>query len=277
MELEQPAEQDSATPEAETSEALDLDEGLLDEQQPEDEAEEELEGVKLKGKKDLIEKIKAERLMQADYTRKTQAVAEERKAVEEARKAVAQHAQLTQQFTKELGSLAAVDEQLEQFNQVNWAQLIDQDPATAQKLDLQRRALQDKRSQLSASITQRQQQALHMQQQEVARQVQEGQAVLQREIKGWSPDLASKLVQFGVERGFQAHDLQTVTNPAIVKLLHDAYTLDQLRKNASKRQPVAQDKPVPTVTTQKAVAARDPDKMPTDEWLKWRNAQLKRK
>ena len=64
----------------------DLSPDLLDEQQAEDgtddETEEELDGAKIRGTKAAIEKIKAERLMQADYTRKTQTVAEERKAVE---------------------------------------------------------------------------------------------------------------------------------------------------------------------------------------------------
>ena len=103
MNQEQPAEMlDSATdtgaapqvsePGAPDSTDDDLSADLLDEEQAtDDELEDELEGVKLKGKKDALEKLKAERLMQADYTRKTQEVAEQRKAIE------AQRAQVQQQ------------------------------------------------------------------------------------------------------------------------------------------------------------------------------------
>ena len=83
MSLEQPAEmQDSATtgaapqvsePEVPDNTDDDLSPELLedDEQPTDDELEDELEGVKLKGKKDALEKLKAGRLMQADDTRKT--------------------------------------------------------------------------------------------------------------------------------------------------------------------------------------------------------------
>lgn len=76
-------------PEAQTDD--DLIEGLP-EQEPEvsDEVEEDLEGVKVRGKKDAVEKLKAERLMQADYTRKTQAAADEKRAVEAERATVKQ-------------------------------------------------------------------------------------------------------------------------------------------------------------------------------------------
>ena len=78
-----------------------------DEQQSDDEIEDEPDGVKVRGKKELVAKIKAERLMQADYTRKTQEVAEQRKAMEAQREQVAQQMKMAQEFAEEIGAVKA--------------------------------------------------------------------------------------------------------------------------------------------------------------------------
>jgi SET domain-containing protein len=85
--LEQPAETldsvattDPVAPPETDLEAVDTE---LETQPTEDpDEEDEIEGVKLRGKKEALERIKAERLMQADYTRKTQEVAEQRRTIE---------------------------------------------------------------------------------------------------------------------------------------------------------------------------------------------------
>ena len=78
-----PTGQDTATdtPVNQSNESGEELQGQELEQSPElDEIEEELEGVKLRGKKEALERIKAERLMQQDYTRKTMSHAEDRKS-----------------------------------------------------------------------------------------------------------------------------------------------------------------------------------------------------
>jgi len=79
MELEQPSG-DSEAQELDAGAASDELTGLeadseeLESEQSEDEEdelEEDLDGVKVRGKKEALERLKAERLMQADYTRKT--------------------------------------------------------------------------------------------------------------------------------------------------------------------------------------------------------------
>ena len=85
LDLEQPAtELDSSAVSTESADPnfneIDSD-GLLEtQQQPEDEIEEEFEGLKVRGKKDLLEEFKKGRMLHADYTRKTQEVAELRRS-----------------------------------------------------------------------------------------------------------------------------------------------------------------------------------------------------
>lgn len=267
----------SESPEANQPET-DLVESLLeDEQQPDDEIEDELEGVKVRGKKDLIEKIKSERLMQADYTRKTQEVAEQRKAIEAQREEVARQVQMAQQFSEEIGAAKAIDMRLAQFQQVNWDQLEQSDPAQAMRLQREMRDLQTARGQIAQSIAAKQQARTLAEQQEIAKQVQEGAAVLAREIKGWGPEKAAEVKNFATSLGFSEAQVSGITDPRLVKVLHDAMTLHKLRETAKTRhKPAPQEAPVTRISAPKAAANRDPDKMSTGEWLKWREAQLKR-
>lgn len=290
MELEQPEViQDSAATEGQqpppASESTERPESdllgeLLDEQQDDDEIEDELDGVKVRGKKDSIEKIKSERLMQADYTRKTQEVAEQRKAIEAQREHVAQQMKLAEQFAEELGAVKAIDMRLAQFGQVNWEQLEQSDPVQAMSLQRQMRDLQAARAQVANQIATKQQQRALAEQQEFAKQVQEAEAVLRREIKGWGPEKEQQVTDFTLSLGFTHQQIKGITDPRLVKVLHDAMVLNQLRAKAQQKpKPEAQPAPVTRVTGGKSVqASTGPnDKQSMDEWLKARNAQLKRR
>jgi hypothetical protein len=289
MELEQPeviqdsaADQGNSTPAAETANSQtddDLDAGLLDdEQQTDDEIEDELEGLKVRGKKELIEKIKAERLMQADYTRKTQEVAAQRKEIESRQAQIAQQMEMAQQFADELGAAKAIDMRLAQYAQVNWEQLEQADPAQAMRLQREMRDLQAQRAQVAHSIATKHQQRTLAEQQAIAKQIQEGNEVLTREIKGWGPEKANEVRSFAASLGYSEQQIAGISDPRLVRVLHDAMTLNKLRENAKKRdKPAPQEAPVTRLSAQKTAQTRDPEKMSADEWVKWRESQLKRK
>lgn len=251
----------------------------LDNEHPEDDEEdleEELDGIKVRGKKEAIERLKGERLMQADYTRKTQEVAEQRKAFDAEREQHAQARQFEQQNLDIIADIRAADRQLAQFQQVNLAQLSDSDPVQAQKLMVQMQQLQTFRGQAANALAQRQAQFHQMQQQNAARQMEEGRRVLQREIPGWGADLAAKLVEYGKSRGYSEAQLGNVTSPNFVIDLYRSYQFDIAKKTASQRQKPVQDKPVTRVqASSKSRGVTDPDKLSGDEWLKWRNSQIR--
>ena len=249
MELEQPATDSAEIADTPAPSIFDADTTTdesdtdLPEQAPkEEDAEDEIDGVKLRGKKELLERIKSERLMQSDYTRKTQEVAEQRRAFEAER---AQHQQVTQTYLREVAQIVATDERLNQFQKVDWQALSDSDPVQAQKLYFEFQQLQGTRSQLQNSLTQRQQYDAMQAQQTTAKRLQEARAVVERDIKGWSPELQSKLVEAGKSNGYDAQELQNLTDPRAVKLLHKAYLYDQL---VSKRATPAAPPPPPPVT-----------------------------
>lgn len=243
----------------------------------EDDLEEDLDGLKVRGKKDAIEKLKAERLMQADYTRKTQEVAEARKNADAERQAFEVERQVHLQNLQEVATMRAIEMQLQNFSQVNWQQLADQDPVQAMKLDHQMRHLQSQREQLRASVAQRHEQFTQAQQHEAARQLAEGQKVLQRDIPGWGPELASKLSKFALANGYSEREVAAIRSPAMVRSLYREYQVAEAKKQATKRTPQVQAAPVTRVNSaSKTRAVTDPDKLSPEQWLKWRNSQVRR-
>lgn len=286
MELEQPsgdsaAVVDTATPDTTTGDAAEIkfDEvtGLPLEQQQEpveEDIEEDLDGVKIRGKKDAVERAKAERLMHKDYTQKTQATADERRSLEADRAAFQQATQTHQQHLREVAQLVAVDERLAQFAQVNWTALTDENAVQALKLHTEFTQLQAQRGQLVGALTQKQQQHQQTQQRETARQLMEARQVLQRDIKGWSPELAEKLREHGQSRGIPADALDKVTNPALVKLLHDSYVLAQLQKQRTAKPPAAPAPPATRLSGSAAVSTKEPSQMSDAEFAAWRRRQI---
>lgn len=255
-----------------------LGDELVDEQSEageEEELEEELDGVKVRGKKEALERLKAERLMQADYTRKTQEAAELRKQAEAERQAVEIEKQVHFQNMNEVATMKAIEMR---YQQIAALDLTDSDPVQQMKLDRELRTLQAQHAQLQNSISQRHAQFTAMQQQEAARQLAEGQRVLQREIPGWGEELRDNLVKYALQNGYTQRELDAMKSPAMVKSLFREYQFDQAKKQATTRPKVTQTKPVTQVqTTNKTKAVTDPDKLSPEAWLKWRNSQVKKR
>ena len=96
---------------------------------------------------------------------------------------------------------------------------------------LQLQNLQSQRGQAANALAQRHQHFQQVQQQQAARQLEEGRQVLQREIPGWNADLASKLMEFGKSRGYPDSVLANVTNPRFVIDLYQLYQTAEAKKN----------------------------------------------
>jgi hypothetical protein len=291
MFVEQPASQDSDVADNAASEDLSQaaegqDENLNDadldseEQTGEEEEQDEIEvdGKKFALPKSAAEKLKAERMMQADYTRKTQDLAEQRKSFEvETQKTREGH----QAYLNEYAKVVAIDQQLEEYGKVDWAALIDQDPALAQKLEVKRRELEGLRVKAAEAVTQKQQQFALNEQQETAKRVQEAQAYVAREIPGWSGGRDVALAQYAVSNGMNAQEIGAlaVKHPQLLKFMHKAELYDQLEKKRSAKPAAAAApiKPATQITAARTGTQRDPNKMSTAEWMAHRNSQLHKK
>jgi hypothetical protein len=248
LDLEQPApELDSvpATTEAGDLQPQDLDaEGLQQEpQQPDpDEIEEEFEGLKLRGKKDLLEEFKKGRMLHADYTRKTQELAEERRTLANEREQSQRTQQLHQQVENDKFQLWSAHQRLQQLQQANLAALRQTNPELAE-------SLRDELVQLSASVPHMGQQLnAKLAQLEQSRSQDEAKLdrqlaeFVQREFKNWTPEKDIQMENFVRKEGLDPNAVRQVLrqNPQALRILDKAAKYDQLLAQRFQKKPAAE-------------------------------------
>lgn len=227
------SEQDQPEEEQEPveAEAQAEDAGEESEDQPaqtdDDYVEVEYEGKQYK----LPPELKDAVLRQSDYTRKTQEVAELRKQAEQEREYLNLQAQMQTQFSQGYAQLTALDNQLAQYEKINWSELIDSDPVQAMKLDRQYRELQQYRNNTHNHLQSAQAQFQQQSQEHLAQQLAQGAARLQAEIPGWGTELAAQIRKTGMDYGFSEYELERVYDPRYVKVLHDAMKYRALQAN----------------------------------------------
>lgn len=240
--------------------------------QDDDSEEVEHEGQKYR----IPSALKSALMMQADYTRKTQELSEQRRMLDSER---VQSRQADEQRVQAMAQVVAVDQQLQQFSQVDWQRLSNDDPVQAQQLFMKFQQLKDQRQQIAGQVQQMEQQRALETQQETAKRLEEGNAVLKRDIPNWGPDVARQVTEYAAkEYGFHPQELQQVTDPRVVKLLHAAMVGSQLVKKQQEppKSSTPPAKPVTKVGGNNAPARRDMNTMSTDDWMKARNEQLRK-
>ncbi len=232
-----------------------------EEQLPEVE-EIEIEGEKVKVPKHLKQKIEDGFLRQSDYTRKTQEAAEKSKAAEALMQQLQEQGKLQKASSKIYGKIASLDDQIAQYEKVDWNALTAQDASLAQRHFIQFQTLKDARGKAEGELKSVEEQFRQEANKVLQSRLEEGVKALQRDIKGWGPELGQKLMSFAMKTyGYSAEETASVTDPKMVKLIHDAYELHQLR--ASK--PLEKKVPVVTKTlTPKSADSRDPNQQSYD-------------
>jgi len=217
-------------------------------------------------------------MRQSDYTQKTQSVAEQRKSLELQAAALTQQQELQQQHFEDVAQIKALDQQLEQYNALNWPELYQTDVGQAASLDHQKRELESHRQQTVNRLNQNQAQALESQRAEHARVVEEGQKVLKKEIDNWTPERAQSIAAYGVSQGLNEQAVASIVDPVHVKLIDKAMKYDELVAKQKAAAPKADPpKSAVKVKGKRAAATKDPDKMSTEEWLKMRNSQIEKR
>lgn len=186
-----------------------------------------------------------------DYTQKTQKVAEERKELETYAQTIKvqeqrlqEDVQVQQALIQDIAQLTAVDNQLAQYQQINWDQMSESDPVEAQRLFFKYSQLQTQRGQMANTLTQKHQQITHANAQRTQQLINEGKEVLKRDIPGWNDDKAKEVFTSGKEYGFTDEEMSRVVDPRVVKALYDAIQWRKLQANPTAKQKVAQAKPV---------------------------------
>jgi len=261
---EQPVEEPQEEAEVPTEETSEDTDAEPTDDNPDDQAEEEEQSeedevpaiLKLKVNGEEVEKPLEEVVALAqqglDYTQKTQQVAEQRKELEayaESIKAQEQafqeQMQLNNVLIEDVAKITALDQQLNQYANVNWQQLSDSDFVEAQKLFFTYNQLQQERSQLVSQFEAKKQEVVQKQTQLMAEKIAKGKEILAKEIPNWSPETNQALLSTGKDYGFTDAELNAIVDPRHVKVLHDAMQWRKLQqKDSIVKKKVSSAKPV---------------------------------
>lgn len=230
---EQAVEQPEAEPQAESDEEEEAPEESADEAEEDEAAEEEAgqpegpaddtvvkwtaaDGTELETP---IAELKSGYMRHADYTQKTQQLAEERK---QAAESIAQQWQQAQEFATEQAELVQIQRQLSTFQKADWNALYAQDAAKAGQLQAQYMQLQQRSQQVAASYQQKLTQRQQQQSAEFQQRSQEALEELKREIPGFGDQHLTAMREYGLQHGFTDAELAQVSDPRILKVLHEA-------------------------------------------------------
>lgn len=226
-------------------EGTEADDDLDSSEQPEDQAEGAVEVIDLDGEEVPISQIKEWRdgaMRQEDYTRKTQVLTQQSKAISELESKVNSYAHaMNKQFQQQQQELAAG---LQRFQSIDWVKLAQADPAkyTAAKaaFDAHQGEFQRKQQQWNEWVQEHDalgNEALRLRAQAALPEI-------KSRIKGWNDAMYAERSDFLVERyGFDRGMVNRITDPQFWELAHDAYTY---RKAAPTTK--AKVKRTPTIT-----------------------------
>lgn len=278
-EAEAPIEQEVAEqPEFEPNEPAEGEEGE-EQPSPEDDLEEfDWNGQKIKGPKGLKDGV----LMQADYTRKTQEVAAKARELEDRAKHIDQQSKASDDEMNARAAIISIDSDLKSYENVDWDKWEAEDLFAAQAGFRKFQQLKEARGQVAGFLGEKQKARTEQTQQDTAKRLQETRRFAETQIKGWSPELDSKITDFATkELGFDWDTLKSTYTPAVYRTLYLAHIGHAaLQKQSIAPKPTGQPAAVPLI---KITARANPpptgldDRLSIDEWNKRRTAQLAKK
>lgn len=214
-------------------------------------------------------------LRHADYTRKTQELAEHRRALEAERQALSEQASVHAGASNDRLRLAALDHQLEDFEAVDWEAYAAEDAQGAQALWATFQRMGQARDQLAYAVSHHEERAGLQAAREAAEAMAETGRRLSEEIDGWSPEVAGKLIEYAQAFGVTMEELREMADPRLWKLLHKAYRADQASQ-ADAREQAQTVRPAVSVSGGGAGGGGVRDELATKEWMRRRSEQTAR-
>lgn len=263
-------------------------------QETDDQAEPEgddLEEVEWEGKKARVPaEFKAALMRQDDYTRKTQAVADERKALEAKAQTVAQQAETVEALQADYGRVHALDAQVKAFEAIDWdaldrEALAAEDPISAQaeinKLERQYRRLVAERDgaqkDLDGKVSERRLQS----EREAATATQETFRQLsdpKTGIKGWNHEKATTLANLAMSEGVTVEEIKQADARTwkLLDRLHRAEAQLTKQKAATNHADAQKTTPAKTVASKTAFKPGLSDDLPSEVWHQRREAERRK-
>lgn len=267
----------------------------------EDEEEIDLDDLKLKVPKSAAEKLKELKegaLRQADYTRKTQELAEQRKSFEAQRQA---QQQMDAVETMARGDLANTNAQINQYEQFDWAaaranaQAIDSenfDRAQMDQLDAHwqnyqlLKSRQQKIGQLLAIKAQerqsREQQSQKQLDAAVAKLLDEGTPELKKAIPDWSRAKAATLTESMVKHyGIPRDEFDGIDDPKLYMVMADATAWREHQAKQKKAKTLEKQQEITPAARVGSKGSVPPgkldDRLSAEEWVKRREEQVRKR
>lgn len=218
-------------------------------------------------------------LAKADHARQMQELAEHQQRLARDRQGLAARVEAAQASLSDRARLHLLDQQLANFEAVDWRTMAAEDPQYAEALWEQFQETQEQREQYAYALAHQEEQDRLASARELSDRLAETGRVLSRELEGWSPEVATKLVQYAAAFGVTLDELREAADPRLWKILHRAYMGDELNKQQTAARNAAQTQAVrPAV--QVSGSASSPggvrDELATGEWMRRRNAQALR-
>ena len=170
-----------------------------------------------------------------------------------------------------------LDSQLQQYANVDWRALLQEDPIGYQEHRLNFETLQNQRGQVAQYLQTAEQQRSAYAQQDIAKRLQETRTFAEKEIPGWSEEVDNNVTSFAMsELGYDVDTLKTAYSPQIYRTLYLAWLGSQaLQRSAAKPAPVAaKPQPLNRITAKTNVpSVKSPENMTMDEYVAWRSKQ----
>ena len=225
-EPEKPQAEDKAAPaEEQQAEATETTEG----QEPaqEDQAQPEEVEVEIEGEKYLVPKKISDRFIQhADYTRKTQDIAEMRRALSAERETVNLEKSFSQAVELEQRELSRLDSHIEQYKKLDWGALETEQLLKARaQLD----QLKDRRAEVAEKVSAKRKEFDEKIKAASQEAISAGQKYIEQRIKGFNEDAKKRLFAYGLTEGYTRDELDRIVDPRLVVSLEKARMWDELQ------------------------------------------------
>lgn len=259
---------------AEETEAVEAQEPEEGEEAPVEMAEVEIDGETYQ----IPAALKDGVMKNADYTQKTQQLAEQRRAAEEhfgqEREAFVKNVQTQRENIALYGKLEHTEAQLEQLAQVDWTKLHQEDPDKAQEMGFYRESLRDQSDKIQDEIERREHESKVVAEREHATRKDQLETTLARDIPNYSPELRTEMQNTAIKAGFTEQDVSSLTDPRYFQILHLANLGAEVLKRQTATPKPKLVKPVSKVTGGKTPDTGPSDSQSVDAWMKRRNQQV---
>lgn len=274
-----PADETDLNPATDDQDRVETDEEDDQESDDEDDGLVEYEGSDGKTYRVPAE-VKDGLMIKAEFTRKTQEMAEVRKAIAARDEAIQKTAQRQAEFANDIAQLGALNARIAPYAQVqDWPSYIRQGGAEAQAQFVEYQAMVNERDQFAHSLGQKVQQRTADEQRETVEAIEAGRKEIAKHIKDYSPAKLDELVAFAEPLGFSPDEIrQAEADPRSIRVLHLAAIGQQALTKQSTTQRLVQQQAVRPAAkvSGTAPAAKSPERMSTDEWMRFRETQIRK-